>query len=92
MADSLQNELSDKTTITDYGNFPLLKLPKTNQTVFVDKEYGAVEESVLRTIIREIVSDEIEKMKADMGLLYIQDNQVYYNGDRLVKASEIFVV
>jgi len=86
----MDNMLNNKSDITDYGQFPLLELPQRHDNVFVDTNYGLIEESLLRTIIKEEMRAELDKMRADMQLLYISGNDVYYNGSRLVKAEEIF--
>lgn len=85
-----ENMLDPKSTISDYGKFADPNIPVVQGNVFVNTEYGMVNESVLRTITRQIMKEELSILLMDMGAFQEKDGHLYYGNKKLVYASDIF--
>ncbi len=86
------NALTEQQTISDFGPFPDPNIPsKQKNLVFVNDEYGMVEESVLTTVVKNIIREELSKILMDMGSFQVIEGSLYYGSKKLVYASDIFL-
>ena len=85
------NMLDPRSTISDYGKFADPNIPVNQENVFVKNDYGVIEVSLLKKIIKEVMQEELSKMLTDMGSFQVKNGQLYYGDKRLVYASEIFI-
>lgn len=87
-----ENLLTERKTISDFGPFTDPNIPSKQETmVFVNEEYGSIKESVLVTVVRNIMKEELSKMLMDMGAFQEKDGSLYYGSKKLVYASDIFL-
>jgi hypothetical protein len=89
----VQNELNNRTSIGDFGKFPLLKNQKVEQrhTSFLNKEQGYMETSELEALIRKIVREELALAQQELNGLQIIDGEVYIGSEQLLKKSDIII-
>ena len=60
------NALTEQQTISDFGPFTDPNIRSKQKTlVFVNEEYGMVEESVLTKVVKNIIREELSKMLMD---------------------------
>lgn len=86
------NALTEQKTISDFGPFTDPNIPSIQKNlVFVSDEYGMIEESVLKTIVKTIMKEELSKMLIDMDSFQEIDGSLYYGSKKLVYASDIFL-
>jgi len=86
-----ENMLNTKSTISDYGKFADPDIPIVQNNVFVQTDYGMITEPVLRTIVRQIMKEELSALLMDMGAFQEKDGHLYYGNKKLVYASDIFL-
>lgn len=86
-----ENTLDTKRSIGDFGKFADPDIPVVHNKVFVQKEYGMINEPVLRTIVRQIMKEELSALLMDMGAFQEKDGHLYYGNKKLVYASDIFL-
>ena len=86
-----ENKLDTKRSISDFGKFADPDIPVVHDNVFVRNEYGMINEPVLRTIVRQIMKEELSALLMDMGAFQEKDGYLYYGNKKLVYASDIFL-
>lgn len=86
-----ENMLDTKRSISDFGKFADPDIPVVQQNVFVENDYGMINEPVLRTIVRQIMKEELSALLMDMGAFQEKDGHLYYGNKKLVYASDIFL-
>lgn len=87
-----ENLLTEQKNISDYGPFTDPTIPsKQENMVFVNEEYGSIAESVLITVVRKLMKEELSTMLMDMGAFQEKNGSLYYGSKKLVYASDIFL-
>ena len=86
-----ENKLDTKRSISDFGKFADPDIPVVHDNVFVKNEHGMTNEPVLRTIVRQIMKEELSALLMDMGAFQEKDGHLYYGNKKLVYASDIFL-
>ena len=86
-----KNILTEGVTKSDFGEFTDPAVKTLVDYVFVNKDLGYIPEDKLRTIIKQIMKEELSKLLIDMGAFQEIGGSLYYGSKRLVYASDIFL-